>query len=136
VSEQQQQIREERGADYGPFRQHWTATGHGWGGLLIQMGWTPPASGVAIDPRHVGLFFVVDKAMREAFKHKADNPLDGCNYFTMSGEAAEDQPDAVRETCRRCLDAGLLDKSDKLYVSAEAALDGRDCHICHGEGRA
>jgi hypothetical protein len=89
VSEQQQ-IREERGADYGPFRQHWTATGHGWGGLLIQMGWTPPASGVAIDPRHVGLFFVVDKAMREAFKHKADNPLDGCNYFTMSGEAAED----------------------------------------------
>ena len=83
-------IRNSREPKYGPFRQHFSATGMGWGGLLLQLGWTPPASGPAIPARAVGLFFAVDKEMREAFAHDGDNVHDGCNYFTMSGEAAED----------------------------------------------
>jgi hypothetical protein len=86
----EQGIRTERESDYGPFRQHWEATGHAWWGILRQMGWKAPEGCTHIQPRHVGLFFAADKLMREAYRHKADNVHDGRNYLEMAGEAAED----------------------------------------------
>jgi hypothetical protein len=84
-------IRENRQSDYGPFRRHFKATGQAWGGILLQLGWTPPPMKTATIPADkVGLFFSADKIMREANAHKADNVDDGMNYLRMSGEAAED----------------------------------------------
>ena len=84
------QLRQERGRDYGPVRENHIAIGMIWGGILLQGfmagRWIP---GEPVPPELVTLMMAGVKASREAFKHKADNVLDARNYLAFTGELAE-----------------------------------------------
>ena len=86
----EEQLRDERGRDYGPVRENHTSIGMIWGGILLQAytagRWAP---GRPVPPEIATLMMAGVKASREAYRHKADNIPDARNYITFTGELAE-----------------------------------------------
>lgn len=86
------QLREDRGAYYGPVRENHVAIGLIWGGILAQAvtggRWQP---GQPVPPEIVCLCMAGVKASREAYRHKPgdENVLDACNYWRFAGELSK-----------------------------------------------
>jgi hypothetical protein len=81
------QMKQDRGSDYGPVAQNHRSIGKIWGGIMLQAWgagrWKP---GDDVPAELVTLMMVGVKVSREAYRHKADNVDDGKNYWDFTGE--------------------------------------------------
>jgi hypothetical protein len=88
--EEQVNLREDRGAYYGPVATNHISIGMIWGGILTQAvqadKWIP---GQPLPARLVTLMMTGVKMSREAFRHKQDNVDDAKVYWDFTKELSE-----------------------------------------------
>jgi hypothetical protein len=82
---------------YGSAERHWKATAACFQAYLERRGWKAPQKedGVgALAAEDIGMFFILDKVMRQGNRAKRDNLLDVCGYAACAQRVIESKEPA------------------------------------------